>query len=261
MQKQIVVITGAGSGLGREMAMVYAQSGACVAVVDIVSERAEQTLAMLPGSGHKSYTTDVGDDASVLALRDAVLRDFGGVSVLINNAGIASAGKIAEVTPVEWQRVLNVNLTSVYRGVAAFVPTMEKAGRGCIINIASFAGIAAAPGLGAYGVTKAAVIALSEGLRAEVQPHGITVSVVCPSFFKTNLLESFRGDGSAKFANTASKLMERSVINAGDVARIVQTQAAAGRFMIFPHNEARTAWRFKRFFPERFFRAMLKRYF
>jgi NAD(P)-dependent dehydrogenase (short-subunit alcohol dehydrogenase family) len=250
MQKQIVVITGAGSGLGRELALVYAQSGANVAVVDIVAERAEQTLAMLPGGDHKSYTTDVGDDASVLALRDAVLRDFGGVSVLINNAGIASAGKIAEVTAAEWQRVLNINLSSVYRGVAAFVPTMEKAGHGCIINIASFAGIASAPGLGAYGVTKAAVIALSEGLRAEVQPHG----------FKTNLLESFRGDGSARFANTASKLMERSVINANDVARIVQTQAAAGRFMIFPHNEARTAWRFKRFFPERFFKAMMKRF-
>jgi NAD(P)-dependent dehydrogenase (short-subunit alcohol dehydrogenase family) len=255
---QRVLITGAGSGLGRAFAQFYAKRGDRVACVDINIERAEQTRSMLGGSGHLALLADVGSDASMAALKASVVAAWDGLDVLINNAGIACGGEIAHSSAADWQRSININLMGVVRGVREFVPLLESQRSGRVINVASFAGLAGAPGLGAYGVAKAAVVALSEGLRAELHPKRIAVSVLCPSFFKTNLLESVQGEASAPLAHMARKLMERSDIGADDVAAFAVRQAERGVFMLLPHKDTRMRWRLKRWLPERYFRAVLK---
>lgn len=253
-----VLITGAGSGLGRELALRFAERGDRVCCVDLYADRAEETRGMLRGGGHLALVADVGSDAAMAALKAQVMAAWEGLDVLVNNAGIASGGEIAHVVAADWQRTLNINLMGVVRGVREFVPMMERQGAGLVINTASFAGLAGAPGLGAYGVAKAAVVALSEGLRAELHPKGIHVAVVCPSFFKTRLLESFQGADSTPLKHIANKLMEQSPIDAAAVSRIVVDQASRGRFMILPHRDTWMRWRMKRWFPEFYFRQVLR---
>jgi NAD(P)-dependent dehydrogenase (short-subunit alcohol dehydrogenase family) len=258
MASRRVLITGAGSGLGREMAKVYASRGDRVACVDLYADRAEETMRMLPGGGHLALVADVGSDAAMAALKGQVVGAWDGLDVLVNNAGIASGGECAHVSMAEWQRTLNINLMGVVRGVREFVPLMERQGRGHVLSTASFAGLAGAPGLGAYGVAKAAVIALSEGLRAELQPKGIGVSVLCPSFFKTRLLETATDSAALPLKHVAAKLMEQSPIDAAEVARHAVEESERGRFLLLPHKDTRMRVLMKRLFPEFYFRQVLK---
>ena len=251
-----VLITGAGSGLGRALAARYAGSGARVACADLISERAEATRAALPGLGHLAYTVDVGSDQAMEQLRDRILAEWGGLDVLFNNAGIASGGPMVETTMAEWRRILEVDLLSVVRGCRLFLPAMLAAGRGQILSTASFAGLAGAPGIMSYGVAKAGVVALSEQLRAEVQRNGIRVSVICPSFFRTNLCDDVIG--SEKIRAKVLRLMETSPDTLDSVADRVFSAAERGEFMIIPTVREPMRWRLKRWFPEFYFRQLQK---
>lgn len=253
-----VLITGAGSGLGRELAKVYAARGDRVACVDLYADRAEETCKLLGGGGHLALVADVGSDAAMAALKAQVQGAWGGLDVLVNNAGIACGGECAHASAAEWQRTLNINLMGVVRGVREFVPMMEAQKSGRVINVASFAGLAGAPGLGAYGVSKAAVVALSEGMRGELLPKGIHVSVLCPSFFKTRLLESFQGPPDTPLKHIASKLMEQSPLDAAAVARYTVDESERGRFLLLPHKDTRIRWWLKRWIPGVYFRQVMK---
>ena len=254
---QRVLITGAGSGLGQALAYRFAANGAQVACVDIRSDRAEATLAGLPGAGHAAFTADVGNDDSMQALADAVLAGWGVPDVLINNAGIASGGDILQAPTSEWRQLWEVNVLSVVRGSRLFLPAMLKRGSGHIVSTASFAGLAGAPGLMTYGVSKAAVVAFSEQLRAECHGTGIDVSVICPAFFKTNLMESTVG--SERIRQMGQKMMERSPDSLDQVADRVHAGIAQRRFMIIPTRNEPMLWRIKRYFPEWYFRKLAKR--
>jgi NAD(P)-dependent dehydrogenase (short-subunit alcohol dehydrogenase family) len=249
-----VLITGAGSGLGQALALRYARAGARVACVDLSTERSEVTRKTLAGSGHLALAADVGSDQAMEQLRDEINREWSGVDVLINNAGIASGGPMVETTMDEWRRLLEVDLLSVVRGCRMFLPAMLAAGKGQIISTASFAGLAGAPGVMTYGVAKAGVVALSEQLRAEVQHKGIKVSVICPSFFRTNLCDT--AIGSEKVKNLAVKLMDNSPDTIDSVADNVFADAERGRFLIIPTRDEPMRWRLKRWFPEFYFRKM-----
>lgn len=249
-----VLITGAGSGLGQALALRYAKAGARVACVDLIGERAEATRAQLAGSGHLAFTVDVGSDEAMQQLQQDVQREWGGVDVLINNAGIASGGAMVETTMAEWQTLLNIDLLSVVRGCRLFLPGMLAAGRGQILSTASFAGLAGAPGIMSYGVAKAAVVALSEQLRAEVQHKGVRVGVICPSFFRTNLMETAVGNERVK--QMATKLMDNSPDTLDSVADKVFAAAERGDFLIIPTKREPMRWRLKRWFPEFYFRQL-----
>lgn len=255
-----VLITGAGSGLGRALARCHAERGARVLVTDLDLARAQATVAELPGSGHEAAQLDVGSDASMQALRAWLDARGATVEVLINNAGVASGGAMSGVGAEEWRRVMNVNLDGVQRGITAFVPAMIARRSGQVINIASLAGFAGAPLLGAYGVAKAGVIALSEILRAELHPLGIRVAVACPSFFPTALLDSASAEVPSEVTAFAARAMRRGPLDARAVAEYIVAQAEAGQFMILPHREARIAHRLKRWFPEWYFRLLLRRF-
>jgi NAD(P)-dependent dehydrogenase (short-subunit alcohol dehydrogenase family) len=252
MTQRRVLITGAGSGLGQALAQRHAARGDRVACVDRDGERAEATRAALPGSGHLAFTADVGLDDSMNALRDAVLAAWGGVDLLYNNAGIASGGSMASSSMEEWRRLLDINLLGVVRGCLAFLPGMLAQGSGQIINTASFAGLAGAPNIMSYGVSKAGVVALSEQLRAEVVDRGVRVSVICPAFFRTNLLQSF--DGDPRMKPFAQKMMDASDDSLDSVADAVFAAVARGDFLILPTRREPLRWRLKRWFPEFYFR-------
>jgi len=253
-----VLVTGAGSGLGRALALRYARMGERVACVDLDLPRSEATRVQLPGEGHLALAADVGSDAEMESLHGAVEREWGGVDVLVNNAGIASGGSMVETTMAEWRRILEVDLLSVVRGCRLFLPGMIAQGRGQVISTASFAGLAGAPGLMTYGTAKAAVVALSEQLRAEVEPLGVRVSVLCPAFFRTNLCES--GIGNPATMKIAQKLMDISPDTVDSVADRVIAEAEAGRFLIIPTRDEPMRWRIKRWFPTFYYRMLKRRY-
>jgi NAD(P)-dependent dehydrogenase (short-subunit alcohol dehydrogenase family) len=249
MQQRRVLITGAGSGLGRALAFCFAENGWRVACADINIDSANDTVRLLTefGVGAMALWVDVADDASVEEMRDEVLAAWDGVDIVINNAGVASAGTVADTSLDDWQWTLNINLMGVVRGCRAFVPVLRKQGEGRIVNIASFAGIANAPHMGAYSASKAGVISLSETLRAELAltARGVKVSVVCPAFFQTNLMAASRAPAKD---------------SADDVAANIYRGALRGDFMIFPTKAETLRWRIKRFLPELFLRKLLAAY-
>ena len=259
MEQKRVLITGAGSGLGRALAFRFAENGWRVACADIRLDRAQATVKLITefGVGAMALKVDVGDDASVEEMRDEVLGAWEGVDVVINNAGVASAGSIMQTSLDDWRWTLNINLMGVVRGCRAFLPTLVEQGKGHIVNIASFAGIANAPRMAAYSASKAGVISLSECLRGELAlaNSAVRVSVVCPAFFQTNLMETARAPAADKAV--ATKLMTTSSDAADEVAARIYKGMLRGVFLILPTRSEPLRWRMKRFVPEFFFRKLV----
>jgi NADP-dependent 3-hydroxy acid dehydrogenase YdfG len=253
-----VLITGAGSGLGRAMAHNYARRGCRVGIADRDLERAESVRAEIEAAGGRAMAlhVDITEDAAWDTLRDQVLGVWQELDVLVNNAGVASGGATLEASIEDWRWMLEVNLLGVVRGCKTFAPSMLARGAGQIINIASFAALAGAPGLSSYGVAKGGVVTLSEGLRGEFEPRGLRVSVACPAFFKTNLLQNFRG--SERMRAAAGRLMEQARESADDIAEAIIEAAERGTFLIIPTASERRRWRIKRWFPEFYYRQVQK---
>ena len=251
-----ILITGAGSGLGLALAHRYARTGARVACVDVIASRAHAARAALSGEGHLALTADVGDDASMQVLHDAVMSAWGGVDLLINNAGIASGGPMTATTMDEWRRIVEIDLFGVVRGCRLFLPHMLAAGRGRIVNTASLAGLASAPGIMSYGVAKAGVVALSEQLRHELHGSGVDVSVICPAFFRTNLMETAIADAATK--SLAQRLMDKAPDSPDDIADRTFRAIERGDFMILPSRHSAWLWRLKRWMPEVYRRLLVR---
>lgn len=254
-----VLITGAGSGLGRALAFRYAEAGWRVACADIRLDRAQETVALITGfgSGAMALEVDIGDDDSFERLRDEVLAAWDGVDLVINNAGVSGGGPLLTTPMADWHWMLNINLLGVVRGCQMFGPVMTEQAEGHIVNIASFAALAGAPNMAAYSTAKAGVVALSEGLRADLDGSGVKVSVACPSFFQTNLLEGFRSPDSSSL-RIATKLMRSASESATDIADAIYRGVERGEFLILPTADVRKRWRIKRWFPEFYFRKLMQ---
>lgn len=251
-----VFLTGGGSGLGRALALRLAQRRARVLVTDINGARAEETCALfraaLPAGSDaeaRAHVLDVTKADDVAAAADVLQQAFGGVDVVINNAGVAVGGSIGEAPLEDWRFIVDVNLWGCIHGCHVFAPKLRAQKSGFVLNVASAAGIATLPEMGAYNVTKAAVIALSETLYGELRPHGVAVSVLCPTFFKTDLMSSFRSPtpGARK---KAEAFFKRSKVSADDVAVASIAGLEAGRLHILPMADARAVWRLKRLWPQ-----------
>ncbi|MCP4044392.1 MAG: SDR family oxidoreductase [Gammaproteobacteria bacterium] len=258
--KNSIAITGAGSGFGSALAHHYASEGWKVAVTDINEQRARQTLSELEpyGGNHLSMLLDITKADHWQQLEDAVVSQWGGLEVLINNAGVAAAGNIEDTSIEDWDWVLDIDLMGVVRGCHQFAGLMKRQKSGHIVNVSSFAGLAGLPFIAAYGVAKAGVVALSEALRAEMHPHGVGVTVACPAFVKTGLLDTFRSDKPDTKAKV-TKWMETSGVSAGQVAMDIAQAIRKNQFLLLTHAQTRAAWRMKRWLPERYFRMIAKR--
>lgn len=259
-----VLITGAGSGLGEAMARSFADAGYRVAVCDIDNERVHRVHTELEARSPGGFfeAMDVRKRADWDAVYQRVLTEWGGLNVLVNNAGVAAAGNCEETSIEDWRWIIDVDLMGVVLGCHRFVPLLRKtaesgSGHTHLINVSSFAGLAGMPGMSAYGTAKAAVIALSEQLRAELIDAGVGVTVVCPAFVKTRLLDTFRCQDPTQRARVEG-WMERSSVTADEVARRAMDAMDQGRFLVLTHPLTRRAWRFKRFFPEAYFRRVAR---
>ncbi|WP_326721987.1 SDR family oxidoreductase [Streptomyces sp. NBC_00243] len=188
---QLVLVTGAGSGIGRATAFAFAEAGARVVAVDRDAEGAARTAEMsrLIGSPEAwAETVDVSDEQAMEKLAEKVATEYGVVDVLVNNAGIGLSGSFFDTTPEDWKKVLDVNLWGVIHGCRLFGKQMAERGQGGhIVNTASAAAYQPSKALPAYSTSKAAVLMLSECLRAELAGQGIGVSAICPGFVNTNI--------------------------------------------------------------------------
>jgi short-subunit dehydrogenase len=191
---KLALVTGAGAGIGRATALELARKGArAVMIVDRDLAAAEETAAAVRDVGTDAavYQADVGDETAMNKLAAQVNDEHGVVDILVNNAGIGMAGRFLETTPAHWDNILAVNLRGVLNGSRAFGTQMVDRGQGgTIINVSSAAAFLPSKSMIAYGTTKAAVLAFSESLRADLADEGITVTAVCPGFVNTNIAKS-----------------------------------------------------------------------
>ncbi|PIP38207.1 MAG: short-chain dehydrogenase [Desulfobacterales bacterium CG23_combo_of_CG06-09_8_20_14_all_51_8] len=189
-----VVITGAGSGLGRALSIEFAGMGWRIGIADINDAGAKETLKLVEQAGGKGETfhADVTAPNVVKAMADHFFSMWGGVDILVNNAGIAIGGAVGDVPLTQWNTIFDVNFWGMLYGCHEFIPRMKAQGGGHIMNVASAAGLLCLTNMGPYSVTKAAVIALSETLRVEVAPDNIGITAACPMFFNTGLLDDMK---------------------------------------------------------------------
>jgi NAD(P)-dependent dehydrogenase (short-subunit alcohol dehydrogenase family) len=252
--KKRVVITGAGSGLGRAISIEFAKLGWNVCVTDIDMERAKATEALVSQMGGTPLVIrcDVTQPEQLESLADALKKQWGGVDIVINNAGVAAAGYMEKITLKTWDWIITLNLKSVIYGCRAFIPILEKQSNGHIVNVASSAGIASLPEMSCYNVTKAAVISLSETLKVELNPKNIGVSVVAPTFFKTNLMDQFTSpDPRQKIL--ADAFFNKSRVTSEDVARHVLRSIKRNKLYVITQIDGKFSWFCKRMTPETYF--------
>jgi NAD(P)-dependent dehydrogenase (short-subunit alcohol dehydrogenase family) len=232
-------ITGGSSGIGLSFARRLARGGAKLALVDRDAGGLDRAVAELGAMQATAIglVCDVGDRAQFRAAAEQAEADLGPVHYVMNNAGVAVAGPIEEVTPEVWDWMMRVNLMGVIHGIEIFVPRLKARGEGHIINTASMAGMRGLPMMGPYCATKAAVVSLSETLYAELKPLGIGVSVLCPGFVKTRLHVTSSESDPSRDASTAGGFSP--FIDAGIPVEVVAERLAeaiaAGEFYVFTH--------------------------
>ena len=189
---QRAIITGASSGIGKATALAFAKAGIQVALVGRSASKLEVTrsAAAAVGVEAKVYQLDLAQVEAVEPKLAAIATDFGAVDLLVNNAGMGYTNPLIETSLADWQRVLDLNLTSVFQCVLGVLPAMRYRQRGTIINVASIAAQNPFPGWGAYSVSKAGVIAFSKTLAAEEKANGIRVIVISPGAVNTPIWDT-----------------------------------------------------------------------
>ncbi len=209
------LVTGGASGLGLALTRLLLARGDDVLVVDLAEDRPDSVPH--PAAYRR---LDVRSQQDWDAALDWVREEWGTLDLLVNNAGVATGGRIDVESMADWERVVDINLLGVVRGCHTFTPLLKAQRRGHIVNVASLAGLVHAPGMASYNAAKAGVVALSETIGFELSPWGIDVSVVCPAFFRTNLHESFMGKDTA-VQDAGVRLVTNAKVDADHVAKIV----------------------------------------
>lgn len=258
-----VLITGGASGLGKALALRYAKSGAEVCISDINADAAAEVISLIENASGSAFflPCDITQQADVDRLFSTLNERWKTLDVLVNNAGVATAGSLGFEDIEQWQWVMNINLIGMVRMTKSFVSMLKQSTHADkparIVNIASQAGITPIPLMASYNASKAAVVSFSETMYLELAREGLHVSVACPSFFDTNLDKSLRTSqpGADKLVK---KMLSRSDINADEVADIIYRGAQAQEFMIITHKQGRSAYRLKRWLPTKRYLNMIK---
>jgi NAD(P)-dependent dehydrogenase (short-subunit alcohol dehydrogenase family) len=249
----VAVITGGASGIGRALAHAFAARGMHIVLADIDEQQMRAVEAELAEGGTEvlPIVCDTATEPSVQALAEATMAHFGAAHVVCNNAGVVGKGDPWRGPISTWDWVLGINLYGVIHGIRAFLPIMEDQGCGHIVNTASMAGLLAMPGSAPYAVSKAGVVSLSEGLFVELKGRGsaVSVSVLCPGFVKTNLMEGQKwaarlGDEPAATTDPIGLFMDdmlRQGVDGGMDATGVAAQVVdaidADRLWVLTHHD------------------------
>jgi NAD(P)-dependent dehydrogenase (short-subunit alcohol dehydrogenase family) len=253
------VVTGGAAGLGRAFCLALADRRAHILIADRDLAGAEETAALVRSRGGTAFATscDVSKPAEVESLVALADENLGGTDLLVNNAGVAVGGPVGEIPLENWEWITAINYWGVVYGCHFFVPRLKAQGSGHILNVASSAGLLSAPEMAPYNMTKAAVVALSETLAAELHGTGVGVTALCPTFFQTNILASSRLSATAPgLDGVVSKRMTDSKLQADGVARAALDGCDRGQLYVVPMSDGRWGWRMKRLSPERFHKVM-----
>ena len=246
LDDKVVVITGAGSGIGRATALLCARRGAALAICDVNEPGLEETVrdARAVGSVVLAQRVDVSDAEQVDTFAAIVHERFAGVDLLINNAGIGVGANFLQTEVEDWHRVLAINVMGVVHGCRSFVPDMIRRGSGQVVNVSSAAGFGASPWMFAYSTSKFAVFGLSEGLRMELRPHGVGVTTICPGFINTPILRTsvIRGDGATERQDKLVRFHERRGYGPEKVAVQILKAARRNRAVAPVTAEARVSY-------------------
>ena len=204
------VVTGAGRGIGRSIALALAEAGADVAVTARSAGELEQLVGQIQAMGRRGLaaTCDVTDVEQVQRMATTLIEGLGGVDILVNNAGNAGSHKFLNHPDELWHRMLSINLTSVYYVCKAFVPTLVEQRHGRIINIASIASRAGAPYIAAYVAAKHGALGLTRALATELLPYNITVNAICPGYVNTPMTDANVGNISTRTGMTEAQARE-----------------------------------------------------
>jgi NAD(P)-dependent dehydrogenase (short-subunit alcohol dehydrogenase family) len=252
LRGKTAAVTGAASGLGRAMALAFANEGMNLALADVDEKGLVLTKEDVEKKGVKAFSMRV--DVSKGADVDAFAASLKEVHVVCNNAGVSPVGPLWENTSADWQWALGVNLWGVIHGVRAFVPRLVAQGEGHVVNTASVAGLISPPGMGVYNVTKHAVVTLSESLHHDLAVQGspVGVSVLCPAYVPTGISNSER-NRPQELANPALSERQKALkenlkqavssgkLTADDVARAVVAAIKEKRFYILTHPRIKGA--------------------
>ena len=248
------MVTGAGSGIGRAFAVELAKRGGRVVCADIDERAAKETIVLIEQDDGEALAVacDVADQGQVRGLADAAAAWLGRTpDLVINYAGIGAGGlPVGEASLDDWKRTLGINLWGVIHGCHVFVPQLRELGQGGIINVASAAGFAAGPEMAAYNVSKAGVMSLSETLAAELSGTDIAVTVLCPTFVKTNIFGGELIDPAA--AQLARRVARIVGFSPERVARMTLDAHDRGRLYVMPQLDAKALWRLKRLLPAQY---------
>ena len=245
------VITGSGSGIGKALALELARRKGLIVCSDISLQAAEQTAREVRAEGGEAWAVacDVSDLAQVEALAQQAQELLPQpLNLVINNAGIGIGGqKIGDVPIADWTWTININLWGVIHGCHVFTPLLKGQPAAGIINVASTAAFSSAPLMGPYNATKAAALAISETLAAELSETNVQDTALCPTLVKTNIAANGRitGDSGALF----NRLMDRFGMSAEQVARITLNGLDRGQLYVMPQLDAKLIWRLKRLLP------------
>ncbi|MEZ5116882.1 MAG: SDR family oxidoreductase [Candidatus Nanopelagicales bacterium] len=197
---KVAIVTGAGSGIGRATAEMFAREGAAVGVIDVRGDAATEAASAITAAGGRALAVaaDVTSDDQVRAATDAVQKAFGDIAILYNNAGIGSTGSVDVAEEEDWDRCFDINVKGTFLCSRAVVPSMLSAGGGSIINQASVAALVGIPNFAAYCAAKGAVAALTRSMSVDLAPRGIRVNAIAPGTVYTPLMEPMltaRGGG------------------------------------------------------------------
>ncbi len=230
-----VLVTGAASGLGAALKRAFEARGDEVLGTDI---------RVPDGEGHGLRGLDVTSEDDWASAVEWVEEHWGGLDVLVNNAGVAGGGRIELCTLEEWRWITEINLFGVVNGTRAFTPMLKRQRSGHLVNVASLAGLVHPAGMGSYNAVKAAVVAFTETAGHELHGYGVHAHVVCPSYFRTNLIDSLQGRDEVVGA-VMSRLVNESNVTADDIAAAVLAGMDAGQDVIVPDEAARFAYDLK----------------